>query len=36
MWKIDYMGYGNTKGGYVALLRWEAKPFSNRGVYTLP
>jgi hypothetical protein len=36
MWKIDYMGYGNIKGRDVALLRWEAKPFSNRGVYTLP
>ena len=36
MWKVGYMGYGDTQAWYVALLRWEAKPFSNRGVYTLP
>ena len=36
MWKVDYMGCGDNKGGYVTSLRWEAKPYSNRGVYTLP
>ena len=36
MWKVDGVECEYIKGGYVALLRWEAKPFSNRGVYTLP